>query len=80
MKKNFLFTIFILFLAGSLLLACTRDENEAEPGAIEKFTDETAEEIVNSIKTPLNNAHSARDIGEDRMQDIDDAVKESSSN
>jgi hypothetical protein len=59
-----------------MLCACTGNEEEPEPGAIEKLTDETADEIVNTIKTPLNKAHSAKNTGEDRMKNIDDAVKE----
>ena len=59
-----------------MLFACARDEEEPEPGAIEKLTDETADEIVKTIKTPLNKAHSAKKAGEDRMKNIDDALKE----
>lgn len=76
MKRNVLIIFFILLLAGTMLLACTRDEAESEPGAIEKLTDETADEIVKTIKTPINKAHSAKNTGEDRMKNIDDALKE----
>jgi hypothetical protein len=76
MKKNAFFILTVLLLAGTMLFACARDENEEQPGAIEKFTDDTAKEIVDSIKKPLNKAHSAKDTGQDRMKDIDDAIQQ----
>ena len=76
MKRNVLIIIFVLLLAGTMLFACAGDEEEAEPGAIEKLTDETADEIIKTIKTPLNKAHSVKKTGEDRMKNIDDAVNE----
>ncbi len=50
MKRNVLIIFFILLLAGTMLFACARDEEEPEPGAIEKLTDETADEIVKTIR------------------------------
>jgi hypothetical protein len=76
MKRNVLIIIFVLLLAGTMLFACAGDEEEPEPGAIEKLTDETADEIIKTIKTPLNKAHSAKNASEDRMKNIDDALKE----
>ena len=80
MKRNAIIILFVLLLAGTMLFACDRnvEENEeaSEPGTIEKLTEETADEIVDKIKTPLNKARSAKNTGEDRMKDIDDAVKE----
>ena len=76
MKRNVFIIFFVLLLAGTMFFACARNEEASEPGAIEKMTDETADEIVNTIKTPLNKAHSAKNIGEDRMKNIDDAVNE----
>jgi hypothetical protein len=76
MKKDVLIIFFVLILAGTMLFACARDEEESEPGAIEKLTDETADEIVKTIKTPINKAHSAKKSSEDRMKNIDDAVNE----
>ena len=76
MKKSILINFFVLLLAGTMLFACTRDEETSEPDGIEKLTDETADEIVDTIKTPINKAHSAKNTGEDRMKNIEDAVKE----
>ena len=76
MKRNVLVFFFILLLAGTMLFACARNEEESAPGAIEKLTEETADEIVDAIKTPINKAHSAKNTGEDRMKNIDDAVNE----
>ena len=76
MKKTVLIIIFVLLLAGTMLLDCARDDEESEPGAIEKLTQETADEIVDKIKTPIDKAHSVKNTGEDRMRNIDDTVKE----
>lgn len=76
MKRNALTIFFVLILAGTMLFACARNEEESGPGAIEKLTDETADEIVDTIKTPINKAHSAKNTSKDRMKNIDDAVNE----
>ena len=76
MKRNAIIILFVLILAGTMLFGCERNEEEAEPGAIEKLTEETADEIVDKIKTTLNKARSAKDTGEDRMKNIEDAVNE----
>jgi hypothetical protein len=75
MKRNAIIILFVLILAGTMLFGCERNEEQTEPGAIEKLTEETADEIVDKIKTPLNKARSAKNTGEDRMKDIEDAVK-----
>jgi hypothetical protein len=76
MKRNVLIIFFILLLAGTMLFACAGGEEDSEPGAIEKLTDETADEIVDKIKTPINKARSAKKTSQDRMKNMDDAVNE----
>ena len=76
MKRSVLIIFFVLLLAGTMLLACARDEEESKPDAIEKLTHETADEIVDKIKTPIRKAHSVKNTGEERMRNIDDTVNE----
>ena len=76
MKRNVLILFFIVFFGGAVFLACTNNEEDSEPGAIESFTGKTADEITTSIKTPINKARSAKTTGENRMKDMDGMVKE----
>ena len=76
MKTIALIFLSIVFLCGTLLAGCADQERDSEPGAIETFTEETADEITTSIKRPLNKARSVKKTGQDRMQDLDGMVKE----
>jgi ABC-type uncharacterized transport system substrate-binding protein len=76
MKKTVLMLFLFIFFCGALLFACTNNEEDSEPGAIESFTEETADEITSSIKKPLNKARAVKNTGQDRMKNVDDMVKE----
>lgn len=47
-----------------------------EKGAIEKMTDKAAKEALDRIRTPIEKARSAQKQGEDRLSDIEKALKE----
>ena len=57
--------------------ACSKKE-EAEPerGAIEKMTDEVAHTAVKKIRTPIDQAHSARAVEEERVKAMDEALQD----
>jgi hypothetical protein len=79
MKKMMTYCVFALFLGGSGLLACSNNkeaEAEAEKGRIEKMTDKAAKKIVNRIRTPINKARAVKDQQEDRLNDMDESLKE----
>ncbi len=80
MKKTALILLSFVFLFGTLLAGCSEHEADyeenSEPGAIETFTKETADEITTSIKKPLNKARAAKNTGQDRMKGMDGIVKE----
>ena len=40
------------------------------------MTDKAAKEMVNRIRTPINKARSAKDQQEDRLNDMDESLKE----
>ena len=79
MKKTALILLSLVFLFGILLVGCSDHEadyeEDSEPGAIETFTKETADEITTSIKKPLNKARVVKKSGQDRMKNMDGMVK-----
>ena len=76
MKKSIFVIVLVAFLFGTILTACGKQEEDPEPGAIETFTEETADQITSSIKKPLNKARSVKKIGQNRMKNLDDMAKE----
>ena len=79
MKKMMTYCVFAVFLSGAALLACSNNkeaESESEKGTIEKMTDKAAKEMVNRIRTPINKARSVKDRQEDRLNDMDESLKE----
>ena len=76
MKKIGLILLSFAFLFGTLIVGCAEHEEDSEPGAIEAFTEETADEITTAIKKPLNKARAVKTTGEDRMKNMDGMVKE----
>ena len=77
MKKFLPCTMVVLLLGNPAIFACSQNE-EAEPekGVIEKITDQAADEVTNRIRTPIEKARSAANQQEERMQAIDDKLKE----
>ena len=76
MKKTVLIILIIIFFFSLIFTACGRQEEDPEPGAIETFTEETADQITTSIKKPLNKARSVKKTGQNRMKNLDDMAKE----
>lgn len=79
MKKTAIILLSFVFLFGTLLVGCAENEadyeEDSEPGAIETFTKETADEITTSIKKPLNKARTVKKTGQNRMKNMDGMVK-----
>jgi hypothetical protein len=82
MKKMMTYCFLGLFLGGAALLACSNNKNnneaesEPEKGRIEKMTDKAAKKMVKRIRTPINKARSVKDQQEDRLNDMDESLKE----
>lgn len=79
MKKMMGYCVIALLFVSLSLIACSNNveaEAEAEKGAIEEMTDNAAKEIVNRIRTPMNKARSVKDRQADRMEDMEESLKE----
>ncbi|MGD9182904.1 MAG: hypothetical protein PVF26_15290 [Desulfobacterales bacterium] len=77
MKKMMIYCVFALIFGGVLLLACSNNkEAESEIGPIDRITGKAAKEMVNRIRTPINKARSVKDQQEDRINDMDESLKE----
>ena len=77
MKKKILHICMALFLFCAVIAACTsKKEAETEKGAIDKMTDRAAKGMADSIQIPLNKARVAAKQQEDKMRDIEEALKD----
>jgi hypothetical protein len=76
MKKIWIYCFAGVVLVSGTFFACSNNKESAEKkGAIEKMTDKTAKEIVDKIQAPIDKARSAAKKEEDRMKEIDEALK-----
>ena len=69
----------VLFWGSTGLFACSNRndaESEAQKGVIEQMTDKAAQKAINHIRTPLDKARSAADQEQDRLNAMDESVKE----
>ena len=77
MKKNVLYIFMALLLFCAVFVACTsKKEAGTEKGAIDKMTDRAANKMVDSIQIPLNKARTAAKLQEDKMREIEEALKD----
>ena len=77
MKKNILYIFLALLLFCAVFAACTsKKEAETEKGSIDKMTDRAAKEMADSIQIPLARARAAAKLQEDKMRDLDEALKD----
>lgn len=79
MKKMITSVVLVMFLCGALLLGCSNDEDTetgSQKGMIEEMTDRAAKKAVNRIRTPLNKARSAASQEQNRLNDMDESLKD----
>ena len=79
MRKKIMVAAMVIFWVSAGLVACSNNnEAESEPpkGAIEQMTDKAAQKAINHIRTPLDKARSAANQEQDRLNDMDESVKE----
>jgi hypothetical protein len=77
MKKKYVYIFIVLFLFCAVFIACSSGkEGETEKGAIEKMTDRAAKGMADSIQIPLERARAAAKVQENKMRELDEAMKD----
>ena len=77
LKNILLYSVIALILGSAAFFACSNNkEAETEKGTIEKMTDNTAKEAVDRIRTPIEKAQSVKSQQEDRLNDMEETLKE----
>ena len=51
-------------------------EESEEKGRIEQMTDQTAEKAVKKIRTPMDKARNTQNLGDDRLESMDEALQQ----
>jgi hypothetical protein len=76
MKKIGICCFIGVALVSGMFGACSNKKEPADKkGAIEKFTDKTARDIVDKIHAPIDKARSAAKQGDDRIKEMDEVLK-----
>ena len=77
MKKQLLCYAMVLFLCVTAIISCSDKKEQASgKGFIDQVTDDTAQEIINRINVPLAKARSVNTTLKNRVDTINDAIKE----
>ncbi|MGD9057024.1 MAG: hypothetical protein PVJ41_12530 [Desulfobacterales bacterium] len=81
MKKKMIFAFMALLLGCVGLWACSsrndsESDLESQKGVIEEMTDKAAQKAINRIRTPLDKARTAANQEEDRMNDMDESLRD----
>jgi hypothetical protein len=58
-----------------MLAACSNSEEQVEQDRIQQTTDKIAQEVVNSIKTPIDRANLAKKLTEQHNSTIEENTK-----
>lgn len=67
----------IILILALVFSGCSgNDGAEAEKGAIDRATDKAAETAVRKIRTPMDKASATRDLGEERLQAMEEGLKQ----
>ncbi len=76
MKKLLFYTVLLAVTASAVGSGCSGDNNVAEKnGGIGKATDRAAATAVKKITTPIQRAQDTRNLGDDRLREMDRALE-----
>ncbi len=76
MIKFILYCFVLLLLGGLVYFALVPDKEAAlEKGSIDQMTDQAADEIVDSIRVPIEKARDLKKKEDERVQKIDENIK-----
>ena len=77
MRRVVIYLVIALVVFCAYFSVCSKKEGvESEKGKIEKMTDEAADAIVKKIRTPMDQARSAKETEEERARTLDEALKD----
>ncbi len=62
----------------SLVCGCSGNEEQKEPGAIEQMTDKVAQETVQNIRQPIEQAKQVQAIQDAHTRAVNEAIENSS--
>jgi PBP1b-binding outer membrane lipoprotein LpoB len=74
MKKS-ISALLGLLLFLPLFSSCSSDQDNKEKGAIEQGTEKVAKEIVDTYKTPMDNAKKAVEVENTHGQQVEEQVQ-----
>jgi len=77
MKKTISF-VLVLFLSALLCIACSKEEEdlaEKTPSKVDEITTEASDAMVKKIRTPIDKARMTQNLGDKRMEEVDQAVQ-----
>jgi hypothetical protein len=77
MKKKYVYILIAMFLFCAAFIACSSGKDaETEKGVIDKMTDRAAKGMTDSIQIPLQRARAAAKLEEDKLRELDVAMKD----
>ena len=77
-QSKCIFMLAVLLSVGLIFTGCSKHEEEQvveEKGSIDKMTDETADQAVKKIRTPINKARGTSELGDKRMEEMDKVLQ-----
>ena len=76
MKKILLCIVATLCICSTLLMSCTKSEDEeTEKGAIDRMTEKAGKEMADRITVPLEEARKAKEQVEKNYSDMEENLK-----
>ena len=77
MKKIGISLLIVLSATCFMGLGCSENKDvESEKGIIENMSDKAAEKIADRILEPVENAKEIKDMEDDRLKSLDDAMSQ----
>ncbi len=71
LRRLLLPALFILILS-----SCSSSEEQEKQGSIEQATEKIAQEAIDYIKTPIDQAKLAKELSESHNSMVEDAIKQ----
>ena len=73
--KFILYCCLLLLLGGFVYFALSPKDATLEKGSIDQMTDKAADEIVDSIRTPIEKARTLKQQEDDRAREKEESIK-----